>query len=38
MKKDESKSFGIGSLAKVSWYIPTSEYANLPVPQINGEF
>ena len=38
--KDESKSFGINKLVKVSSYIPTftkllnpSEYANLPVPQ-----
>ena len=44
-RKDESKSFGIGKLATVSPYIPTftnllnpSEYADLPVPQINGEF
>ena len=38
--KDESKSFGINKLVKVSSYIPTftnllnpSEYANLTVPQ-----
>ena len=44
-KKNESKSFGIGKLVKVSPYIPTftnllnpSEYADLPVPQINDEF
>ena len=44
-KKNESKSFGISKLVKVSPYIPTftnllnpSEYADLPVPQINDEF
>ena len=39
------KKDGTGKLVKVSSYIPTftkllnpSEYANLPVPQIHGEF
>ena len=40
-KKDESKSFGIGKLVRVSPYIPTftnllnsSEYSDLSIPQI----